>query len=444
MNSWQPSYSRAGRSIGVIHFGLGAFHRGHQATYFDDALRRGLGEWGIYGISPRSPEVTDRLRNQNFCYTVNARQGEAQDPVLVGSIFDGALFDRANPDLKRAINSPELKLITITVTEKAYVAGIDQESMPNRLLDLLHMRFCSGLSKPTIISCDNLPGNGVFLRNVLLESAAQRELEGDFQQWLARVPMPNSMVDRIVPAITPEAIARFESDFGYVDRSLISTEPFRQWVVEAQPSTSGLAELGIEVSPEVDGYEQVKLRLFNGAHSTTAYFSQLSGIEFVSQAIAIPEWDSFLSRLQREISRSLTAPSAIDVDQYSQVARARIGNSAVAHRSAQIAMDGSAKLPQRLFRTINTLHTKGAEIERTAFAIALWIRFLQSGLPITDPLVDELTVRARGKDAEEAVGLVMQTPGLRNPVIEQAWSAIARYLGELERYTPLEVAQGMQ
>ncbi|MTA96170.1 MAG: mannitol dehydrogenase family protein, partial [Actinobacteria bacterium] len=126
-------YQRVGRDIGVIHFGLGAFHRGHQAVYFDDALRNGLGEWGSYGISPRSASVTDILRKQQFLYTVNARQGEQQDPRVIGSIFSGSVFDIDNPELNSALISPELKLITITVTEKAYVSGIEGASMPNRI-----------------------------------------------------------------------------------------------------------------------------------------------------------------------------------------------------------------------------------------------------------------------------------------------------------------------
>ena len=234
MSALKPAYQRTGRAIGVIHFGVGAFHRGHQAVYFDEAMRSDLGEWGIYGISPRSAQVTDALRRQKFCYTVNARSGSEQNPTVVSSIFDGALFDRDNQQLRQAVLSPELKLITITVTEKAYVAGNESESMPNRILDLLAERFRAGLTAPTLISCDNLPHNGDFLRGVLLESARIRTVDGDFMAWLESFQIPNSMVDRIVPAITGEAIDQFESECGYRDESLISTEPFRQWVVAPQ------------------------------------------------------------------------------------------------------------------------------------------------------------------------------------------------------------------
>lgn len=443
MNALTPDYSRAGRKIGVIHFGLGAFHRGHQAVYCDDALRSGVGEWSIYGISPRSAQVTDALRKQDFMYTVNEREGERQNPRVIGSILDGSLYDLGNAPLSQAILSPELKLITITVTEKAYQAGIQSDSMPNRLLDILQLRFSRGLAAPVLISCDNLPANGQFLRRVLLASAHQRDLDSDFQQWLTNISTPNSMVDRIVPAITPSAIEEFEREFGIRDESLISTEPFRQWVVEPHVGDRLLADIGIEISSEVEEYEALKLRLFNGAHSTTAYFSQLSGIEYVYQAIALPKWSGFITRLQEQLANSFVAPSSLDVAKYCAQARARIGNSAVAHRSAQIAMDGSAKLPQRLFHVMNTLHQAGQPRERIAFAISLWIRFLQSGLSVTDPLAEGLLDRARVEESNRAVRQVMQTPGLQGPINEEEWPVIAGYLDQVRKFGPLAVAENL-
>ena len=436
-----PSYERTNRDIGVIHFGLGAFHRGHQAVYFDEALRKGVGEWGVYGISPRSAKVTDALRAQDFCYTVNARQGDKQNPEIIGSIFGGSLYSQDNFDLTKAIASPELKLITITVTEKSYVTSSDLDSMPNRLLDMLQSRFTQGLSAPTIISCDNLPSNGEYLRNVLLSSAQMRSMDLNFLEWLERLQFPNAMVDRIVPAITQEAITQFESEFGYRDESLISTEPFKQWVVAPHSGAEQLAATGIEISGEVENFETLKLRLFNGAHSTTAYFSQLSGLEYVYQAIALPEWNSFISRLQEELARSFNAPSSIDVMEYCQKARTRIGNSAVAHRSAQIAMDGSAKLPQRLFRAMNTLSEQNLKREHVAFAIALWLRFLQSGLPVTDPLSNALLESVQAVNSHQAVQRVMQTPGLQSPIFESEWKLIGDFLAKLQNHSPLDIAK---
>lgn len=441
MKRLSPTYPRQGRNIGVIHFGLGAFHRGHQAVYFDEALRQGLGEWGVFGISPRNPAVTDALRSQDFCYTVNARQDGSQNPTVIGSIFDGALFDIDDSRIKGAITSADLKIITITSTEKAYRAGVERDSMPNRLLDMLHLRFSSGLKAPTIISCDNLPSNGTYLRSVLQQSASMRELDVDFLSWLEEIAIPNSMVDRIVPAVTPAAIDEFEQDFGYRDLSLITTEPFRQWVVAPHEGSQNLGAFDVEISPDVEAFERVKLRLFNGAHSTTAYFSQLSGIEYVYQAIALPEWNSFIAALQEQLATTILAPSTIDVATYAATARARIGNSAVAHRSAQIAMDGSAKLPQRLFEAMNSLRQSNSPRHRVAFAIALWIRFLQSGLTVTDPLREELITRARHVDSFEAVAQVMQTPGLRTPIVESDWSLLAEFLGRLREEEPLHIAE---
>lgn len=130
MRSLLSPYERKNRPIGVIHFGLGAFHRGHQAVYFDEAIRHGLGEWGVYGISPRSAQVTDTLRKQDFLYTVNARDGENQDPQIIGSIVDGSIFDIDNVELRTAALSHELKIITITTTEKAYISGTELVPCP--------------------------------------------------------------------------------------------------------------------------------------------------------------------------------------------------------------------------------------------------------------------------------------------------------------------------
>lgn len=443
MNMSELSYDRTKRNVGVIHFGVGAFHRGHQAVYFDDALREARGEWGTYGISPRSAQVSATLAQQNFRYTVNARSGDVQEPRVIGSIFGGARYDLANPQLLSAIHSSELKVITITVTEKAYVATSDPESMPNRILKMLHMRYMKNLSLPTLISCDNLPANGEYLRAVLLESARQQNLGDEFLTTLETLRLPNSMVDRIVPAITPEAIDKFEKDFGYRDESLISTEPYRQWVVAPHEGSSLLSSIRVEISSEVEKFENAKLRLFNGAHSATAYFSQLSQLEYVYEAMAIPSWESFISKLQQQISTSFDAPPSMDVSEYCATARARIGNSAVAHRSAQIAMDGSAKLPQRLFRTINDLAQRNLPRERIAFAIALWIKFLQSGLPVVDPLGADLKKRAQASDSLTAVRSIMETPNLRNPVLESEWGVIASHLQELENFTPIDVAENL-
>jgi fructuronate reductase len=431
-------YQRAGRSVGVIHFGLGAFHRGHQAVYFDDALRKDLGEWGIYGISPRSSQVTDLLRQQNFIYTVNARQDSSQRPQIISSIFDGALFDLENPEMLAAAISPQLKIITITVTEKAYVSGVDGNSMPNRVIDLLSLRFESGLSAPTLISCDNLPSNGAFLQRVIRESAAARNLEPSFQEWLRDIATPDSMVDRIVPAMTPEEIEQFAGDFGYRDNSLISTEPYRQWVIAPHKLSYDLSQFNVQISSEIAQYEQLKLRLFNGAHSATAYFSQLSHIEYVYQAMQLPRWEAFITRLQQQIGKSCTAPTGMDIDHYSESARVRIANSALLHRSAQIAMDGSAKLPQRLFRAFNQLARENLPRELVAFAIALWISYLRSNPAVVDPLADELVKRANGKNP---VTGVMQTPGLREPIVESEWNLVESFVRKLEIQKPLEIAK---
>jgi len=432
-SSSPPMYNLKDVKIGVIHMGLGAFHRAHQAVYFEKLLRLGNLGYGIASVSQRSEKEAATLSAQDCLYTVDLRDGDTHSPLIVGAIRKAYFYPSHRDELLEIAASSDLKVITLTVTEKAY--RVD-EIVPKRIIELLEARFRKGREGIAIISCDNLPSNGDVVRSILIETA--RNSSSDFLAWLGnKCRFPNSMVDRIVPAITEKSIAEYADLYEYTDRSLISTEPFIQWVIEDDLLAPDLSSVGVEFVRDVKQYEKMKIRLFNGAHSALAYFGQISGFEFVADAIADPRIERFIRDLQElELAKSFDAPQGIDLHEYSQNARNRIANIALRHRSAQVAMDGSQKLPQRLFASAHDLHQSGLPSQRISFVIAAWIHFLAISTEVDDPLADELQKWAIEKDPFVAVSGILTIQSFATHVPQALFPEITHWLEQL-RVNPL-------
>ncbi len=432
-SSSPPMYNLKDVKIGVIHMGLGAFHRAHQAVYFEKLLRLGNLGYGIASVSQRSEKEAATLSAQDCLYTVDLRDGDTHSPLIVGAIRKAYFYPSHRDELLEIAASSDLKVITLTVTEKAY--RVD-EIVPKRIIELLEARFRKGREGIAIISCDNLPSNGDVVRSILIETA--RNSSSDFLAWLGnKCRFPNSMVDRIVPAITEKSIAEYADLYEYTDRSLISTEPFIQWVIEDDLLAPDLSSVGVEFVRDVKQYEKMKICLFNGAHSALAYFSQISGFEFVADAIADPRIERFIRDLQElELAKSFDAPQGIDLHEYSQNARNRIANIALRHRSAQVAMDGSQKLPQRLFASAHDLHQSGLPSQRISFVIAAWIHFLAISTEVDDPLADELQKWAIEKDPFVAVSGILTIQSFATHVPQALFPEITHWLEQL-RVNPL-------
>ena len=409
----QPRYDRHATATGVVHLGLGAFHKAHQAVVYEAALNSGDLRWGVLGASLRSRGVRDQLAPQGSLYTVTAREGSNEQTQLIGALR-GVLVAPEDPaQLVQAMAKPEVHLVTLTVTEKGYklnpAAGALIHDDPDLMADLtaldrprtapgfivaaLAKRRAAGLKPFTTLSCDNLPHNGKRLREAVLALAGHHDQT--LRDWIdTHGAFPETMVDRIVPATEEADIAALEQRIGVVDRAMVKTEPFTQWVIEDRfvGERPDFAAFGVQLTQSVAPWEAAKLRLLNGAHSGIAYLGGLAGIEFVHEFVALPAGRAFVEALWNEAATTLSPPAGLDVAAYRVALMQRFANSALNHRTRQIAMDGSQKLPQRLLAPIIVRLERNQKVDTLALAVAAWMRWQEgrddSGTPyvVDDPL----------------------------------------------------------
>ncbi|WP_342659229.1 mannitol dehydrogenase family protein (plasmid) [Sphingomonas sp. NY01] len=418
----RPGYDRAAVMRGVVHLGIGAFHRAHQAVVFDRALAAGDLRWGVTGVSLRSAETRDRLAAQDGLYTLLIRDGDAVTAQVIGAVREVLVAPEDPAAVVAALADPAVHLVTLTITEKGYrldrgrlrmddadvAADLADLSAPRTAIGLivagLAARRCAGVAPFTALSCDNLPHNGAVLRSAVLAMAAAHNPA--LHDWIAASgAFPATMVDRIVPATTPVDIAALAGRSGVEDRAMVKTEPFLQWVVEdwfcgLRPD---LAALGVQLTDAVAPWEDAKLRLLNGAHSGIAYLGGLAGIDFVHQFVAREEGWAFVDALWDESAATLDAPRGLDIPGYCAALMARFGNAALEHRTDQIAQDGSQKLPQRLIAPIMARRAAGLPVDMLTLAVAAWMRW-QDGrddagraFAIEDPMAATTAAALAGK-----------------------------------------------
>lgn len=410
-----PAYDPAAHGCGIVHLGLGAFHRAHQAAMTDAALASEGGDWRITGVSLRSRSVVDALEAQNCLYTLLERDAQGVRGRVIGAIGKAIAADpRATLD---ALCEPATRIVTLTVTEKGY--GINREtggpdlSTPVIAHDLAHLdapsgvlgllavalsaRRNAGLSPFTVLCCDNLPDNGQFLKNGVTGFA--RHMDVGLADWIvANVAFPSSMVDRITPAASDTTRADAHALTGCSDLCAIETEPFCQWVIEdnfpqGRPAWEAGGALFVD---DVAKFEHMKLRVLNGAHSMLAYTGFLSGKQYVREVMADANLAKLVRRHLRAAAKTLEPLSMIDYDIYARELEARFSNPAIAHETYQIAMDGTQKLPQRIFAPALDAIASGQDIRPFAFATAMWMRYClgvdDTGAPyeIRDPYEAEI------------------------------------------------------
>jgi fructuronate reductase len=420
-----PSCRRADLAPGIVHLGVGAFHRAHQAVYTELALEHAWGPWGICGVSLRRPEMRDRLAPQDGLYTVAERDGAGAHLSVIGCLKRLLVASEDPQEVIEQIATPATAIISLTVTEKGYchdpASGRLDWSHPDIRHDLatperprsavgmlvagLERRRSRQVAPPTVMSCDNLPANGRTLGRLVIAFAARRDEA--LARWIeAEVAFPCSMVDQIVPATTAADIAQIDEALTLHDAAPVVCEPFRQWVIEDRFAGPRPAwELaGAELVAEVAPFEEMKLRLLNGSHSALAYLGFLAGFEHVFEVMAAPDFVTFVRGLMAEVAPTLRVPG--DLDAYQETLIARFTNPALAHRTSQIAMDGSQKLPQRLLGTIRDRLRADAPIDRLSLALAAWIRYASGRdeqgrtIEVADPLASRFAAigAAAGND----------------------------------------------
>lgn len=403
----KPAYARDPTRNGIVHLGLGAFHRAHQAVYTDDAMAAGDTGWGIVGVSMRSAAVRDALMPQDCLYMVEERAASGQHRRLIGAL-NSALVAPEEPDkVIAALSDPAVHVVTLTVTESGYhrdpgsnrllvdaadvahdLSGGAPRTIFGFLATALDRRAASRAGPLTILSCDNMPDNGRLLGGLLTDYLDARG-QGTPDGWTT----PSSMVDRIVPATTAEDIARLPVE----DRGLTVCEPFRQWVIEdrfAGPRPAWEAG-GAQIVDDIRPFELAKLRLLNGAHSALAYWGLPLGHAYVHQAIRDKELAAFVRRqLLLEAAPSLPRSRSLDAASYVEAIFRRFDNPALPHRLAQIAMDGSQKLPQRWLATVVERDARGERSPAHISSIAGWLAFVgeraNAGELVADPLAARL------------------------------------------------------
>ncbi|MDQ8020299.1 MAG: mannitol dehydrogenase family protein [Moraxellaceae bacterium] len=424
----RPAYDRLALQHGIVHLGLGAFHRAHQAWYTEQVLQGGDLRWGIVGASLNSTATRDALVPQDGLYTLAIQQGEEESLRVIGAL--GSVLGGAAdlPALMQHLCARGTRIVSLTLTEKGYYLDAASGSLrldapeiaadlasphsprtaPGLIVEALRQRRAQGLMPFTVLSCDNLSANGDRTRDAVLAYA--RVAAPTLVDWIAaEVAFPNSMVDRITPATTDAERARIAAQTGLDDAWPVVTERFSQWVVEDRfPQGRPQWEIaGVVFSDDIHAWETMKLRCLNGAHSTIAYLGQLAGHETVADTMADPRIAEKVNGLWNEIVPTLKVPQGADPTAYIDSLRSRFANTALRHRTAQIAMDGSQKLPPRLLAPLRQRLAAGQPSPSLEGAVAAWMAFVARAATraetLNDPLAPRITEAARGTSGVERV-----------------------------------------
>lgn len=415
---------RVPSGVAIVHLGIGAFHRAHQAVYTEDA---GDG-WGVCGVTQRSTDVIDRLAPQDGLYSVLVRgPGPDEESARVIGSVRRLLYAGADPDaVVAAIADPAVRVVSLTVTEKGYrhdpatgrlrltdpeVAQDAAGRPPLTVIGQVVRGLAVRDAPVTVLCCDNLPSNGTTVRGLAEEFAAAADV-----RITCDVTYPSTMVDRITPATTPADLDAACRLLGVRDLGTVVTEPFSQWVIEDSFAAGRPAwdKAGAIMTGDVGPYESMKLRLLNGAHSMLAYLGALAGFELVSDAIG-PLGEIIGRLMDEDVTPTLAVPDGFDLAAYKASLLDRFANPALRHRTTQIAMDGSQKLPQRLLGTVRDRLAVGAEPRWAALAVAAWMRYVWAGapdgggapLPLDDPLRDRLRAAVAGRTDPGAVSAAL-------------------------------------
>ncbi|WOJ00070.1 mannitol dehydrogenase family protein [Citrobacter koseri] len=461
-----PRYDRQQLQTRIVHFGFGAFHRAHQALLTDRVLNAQGGDWGICEISLFSGDrLMSQLREQNHLYTVLEKGANGNQAIIVGAVKEclNAKLDSLAAIIEKFCE-PQVAIVSLTITEKGYCIDpatgsldvsnphiihdmqhpTEPHSAPGILVEALHRRRERGLSPFTVLSCDNIPDNGHVVKNAVLGMAEKRAAE--LAAWIHQhVSFPGTMVDRIVPAATEESLDEITRELGVADPCAISCEPFIQWVIEDN-FVAGRPQwevAGVQMVDDVLPWEQMKLRMLNGSHSFLAYLGYLAGFQHISDCMQDSAFREAAYRLMMNEQAPTLRITNVDLSRYAASLIERFANPALKHRTWQIAMDGSQKLPQRMLEGIREHLARGSDWPLLALGVAGWMRYVSgvddagATIDIRDPLSEKIRLLVESSsDAERVSALlslqeVFGTDLVKNPLfvqaIEQAWRRIAQH-----------------
>ncbi|MGV2811350.1 mannitol dehydrogenase family protein [Enterobacter cancerogenus] len=461
----QPHYDRQSLRSRIVHLGFGAFHRAHQALLTDRVLNAKGGDWGICEISLFSGDVLmSQLRAQDHLFTVLEKGPDGNQPIIVGAVHEclNAKLDSLAAIIEKFCE-PQVAIVSLTITEKGYcldpaTGRLDTQnarivhdlenpsephSAPGILVEALHRRRERGLQPFTVLSCDNIPDNGHVVKNAVLGMAQKRSPE--LAAWIdAHVSFPGTMVDRIVPAATEASLAEITQALGVDDPCAISCEPFIQWVVEDN-FVAGRPEwevAGVQMVQDVLPWEQMKLRMLNGSHSFLAYLGYLAGYAHINECMEDEHFREAARRLMLDEQAPTLRITDVDLTAYADSLIDRFANPALQHRTWQIAMDGSQKLPQRMLDGIRVHLERHTAWPLLALGVAGWMRYVSgtddqgNAIDVRDPLSEKIRgIVSTSSEADRVTALLglseifghdlPQTPAFVDAIV-QAYQRLVR------------------
>lgn len=431
-----PRYDRSALQTRIVHFGFGAFHRAHQALLTDRVLNALGGDWGICEISLFSGDkLMSALRDQDHLYTVLEKGRDGNQAIVIGAVKEclNARLDGMDAIIEKFCE-PQVAIVSLTVTEKGYCIDpatgrldasnerivhdlenpAEPHSVPGILVEALNRRRERGLRPFTVLSCDNIPDNGHVVRNAAIGMAEKRSQE--LADWVREhVTFPSTMVDRIVPAATPESLQEITDVLGVEDPCAISGEPFIQWVIEDN-FVAGRPQwevAGVEMVDDVMPWEQMKLRMLNGSHSFLAWLGYLAGYPHINDCMADENFYRAAHRLMMQEQAPTLRVTGVDLRQYAHNLLERFSNPALQHRTWQIAMDGSQKLPQRMLESVRWHLQQDDEWPCLALGVAAWMRYVSGvddagqAIDIRDPLSVKIKDLVDGSAEDERVAALL-------------------------------------
>ena len=399
----KPTYLDSDTQHGIAHFGVGGFHRAHQAFYTDALMDQGRDlDWSICGIGlrPEDRKVRDDLAGQDYLYTL-FELGDSDDTQsrIIGSISDMLLAEDSIQAVIDKLASPHIRIVSLTITEGGYCiddsTGEFMAHLPQIQQDLAQPHaprtvfgvLCAALAQRranhtpafTVMSCDNLPHNGNVARKALLAFAALSN--PDLHDWIAaKVSFPNAMVDRITPMTSNAHRLQLHDQLGIDDAWPVVCEPFIQWVLEDKFSNGRPAweTVGVQLTDDVTPYEEMKIKLLNGSHLALTYLGFLKGYRFVHDTMNDPLFVAYMrAYMDKDVTPQLAPVPGIDLTAYKNTLVQRFSNQAIADQLERVCSDGSSKFPKFTVPTINRLIADGAELKRAALVVAAWALYLK-------------------------------------------------------------------
>jgi len=450
------SYDRSEMKTKIVHLGFGAFHRGHQAVYNDLTNQahflKGEEMWGICEVNMFGPsDLIDNLKAQDHLYSVLEQSSDESLSRQVRTITSA--IHTPDEGIEKAIAKmaePQVAIVSLTITEKGYcvnpqtrkldtanpliAADLANPSQPTSAIGLIveacRVRMVNGLPPFSVMSCDNIPENGFLTKQAVLAFA--HLCDSQLECWIRdNVTFPNTMVDRICPAMTDESFNALEQSTGYRDPCGLVCESFRQWVIEDNfvASRPDWEAAGALLVGDVLPYEEMKLRLLNGSHSFLAYNGTLLGYDYIYQCMQDSKLRKVAENLMKqEQAVSLSRTVNVDINEYADLLIERFSNTSIKHKTLQIAMDGSQKLPQRAIDPILALLEQGKPVRALPVLIAGWMHFVEMRLSgeeteLVDPLADKIAASLQGSTTVEEKFIALLN-------IEDIFPAQLREIGE--------------